>query len=399
MIEHQVEVNAELSQARLDTLVDQLVDFHQQAPPISVEGGIGDSDDLADIVADEFTLLEEHLVASAELADLKVLASEAYHRLIPLFEARHRDGYVRHRDVTALDDARYALLAGVVEPSAERRCHDVCSDLAALLVDLEAGDATALAHCALNRYLERSGDHGLVQVLSYYKLYRALVRARSVIVRQQGGDGVQPSAIPEEGHRYLALASEYACFTFPYLVIGVGVSGSGKSRFTGEMVKRLGGVRLSSHIERKRLFGIHPQADGRQQAVDIYTPAATQRTYQRLARLTGLMLESGMPVCIDATCLARWQRDMLCWEAEGRGLPVLIVGFEADEATLRRRIAKRARRSEESPAVSLAVLEQQQAKWEPFADDERRHLIHLDTTADNATETLVGLIQQHVKLI
>lgn len=402
MSERQTELNAELSQAQLDMLVEQLVTFHQQAQPVMMESGPDGGELLAANVADEFILLEKSLVALPELAELKTLASEAYRRLVPQFEARQRDGYLRYSDSKVLDDEHYSLLSGIIEGSgSEQYGKDVCSDLAALLVELKANDATAHSHAALNRYLELSGDYGLVRVLSYYKLYRALVCARRAVAyhEQEHADGGQSSPALQECYRYLALAKEYTRFSFPYLVIGVGVSGSGKSRFTGEMIKRLGGVRLRSDTERKRLFGFHPQADGRQQVVDIYTPAATQRTYQQLTKLSGLLLEAGIPVCIDATCLARWQRDILCWEAEGRGLPVLIIGFEADEATLRRRIAKRARRSGEETTVSLAVLEQQLAKREAFTDEERHHLIHLDTTADNATETLVGLIQQHVKLM
>ena len=51
-----------------------------------------------------------------------------------------------------------------------------------------------------------------------------------------------------------------------------------------------------------------------------------------------------------------------------------------------------------SSDLGLAVLEQQQARFEAFTDEERLHLIHLDTTAENANLALVGMIQEHLRL-
>ena len=400
-----LQASGELSQELIDDLIEQLLDFHEHAATVATDSPLGSSDSTAAIMAREFSLIRERLDDSddlARLAYIETLASEAHARLQEVFTARHRNGFVRetHGDIhlgNAVHHEGRALLFDGIEFNDELRWNDVACDLAFLLMDLEARGEQSLARHALNHYLELSGDYGLVRVLGYYKLYRALVRARVAAIRydQAVAEEEQRLALTE-CRRYLDLADDYACFSFPYLLIGVGVSGSGKSRFTAEVIRRLGGVRLRSDVERKRLYGFHPQANSRQQGVDIYTSSATLRTYQRLAQLTGLLLESGLPVCIDATCLARWQRDMLGWEAEGRGLPVMTVSFEADAATLRRRIEKRARRGGDPSEASLAVLERQLAGLEPFGDDECRHLVHLDTTADDATETLVSLIQAKV---
>ena len=49
--------------------------------------------------------------------------------------------------------------------------------------------------------------------------------------------------------------------------------------------------------------------------------------------------------------------------------------------------------------AGLAVLERQQRDFEAFEEDERLHLLHLDTTAENANLTLVGLIQERLRLL
>ncbi|MBZ9566896.1 AAA family ATPase [Modicisalibacter tunisiensis] len=403
-----LQASGELSQPLIDDLVDQLVRFHAEAERLPATDALGSRETIAAVVEREFRLIDARLTGEHDrrrLEHLETWANETLARLGEVFDRRHREGFVRetHGDVHLGNavrlDGRVVLFDGI-EFNETLRWNDVGSDLAFLLMDLEARNEEALARHALNRYLECSGDHELVRLLPFYKLYRALVRAKVAMLRYHQPD-LHPTdrqAIMADFRRYLALAEHYAEFHFPYLVIGVGVSGSGKSRFTGEMIRRLGGVRLRSDVERKRLHGFDPQARTEQAGVDIYTPEATERTYRHLAALTGMVLDGGLPVCIDATCLRQAQRDRLRHQAEARGLPVLLVSFEADDATLRARIEKRARRGGDPSEAGLAVLERQQRLFEPFTDEERLHLVHLDTTRDNANLTLVGLIQEHLRL-
>ncbi|MHC9037180.1 AAA family ATPase, partial [Cobetia marina] len=157
--------------------------------------------------------------------------------------------------------------------------------------------------------------------------------------------------------------------------------------------------RIRSDVERKRLYGFAADADtGSGLNGGIYTPQATHATYERLSNLSATLLESGIPVCIDATCLKKSQRDRLRHEAEARGLPVLMISFEADEETLRRRIVKRSQRSGEASEAGLEVLDKQLANREPFAPEEHGQLIHIDTTAPNANVTLARLIREQLRL-
>lgn len=403
-----LQASGELSLELLDDLIDQLVIFHEEANRAPADSDLGSREAMQRIVEREFLLIAPRLESDNDLRRLEQLQSwvtEAFERFGDEFARRLREGYVRetHGDVhlgNAVHHEGRALMFDGLEFNEELRWNDVGGDLAFLLMDLEARGEEAFAHHALNRYLELSGDHTLVRLLPFYKFYRALVRAKVAILRYHQAE-LHPAdrpAVMAEYRRHISLAERYVEFSFPYLMIGVGVSGSGKSRFTGEMVRRLGSVRLRSDVERKRLFGFEPKADTAMQEIDIYTAEATERTYARLAKLSGVLLEAGLPVCIDATCLKREQRDLLRLQAEGRGLPVIIVSFEADEETLRARIEKRARRGGDPSEAGLEVLERQLAAMQPFDDGERLHLVHLDTTAENANLTLVGLIQEHLRL-
>ncbi|MCL7941448.1 AAA family ATPase [Halomonas sp. ATCH28] len=398
---------------QLEELVERLVAFHRRSPeaPHPEDAGLVAFRERLD---GEVTAIEPLLAGEEDrqrLARLQQWLEQDIARLSPVFRARRErlltsSWAVAHPDSRLCDQGR-VLLANAIGldlhgPGAEDIV-DPGSDLASLLVGLESHGETGLARQALDGYLRRSGDYGLARLLSVFRVVEALAGARCALQRHQaaGEDGERPALLAEtmrECRGYLDLAEAYAEFRFPPLIIGIGVSGSGKSRFTRTLVGRLGAVRLCSDVERRRLHGIDPQAVSSRLPVDIFSREATERTYRRLAECAGTLLEAGFPTCVDGTFLRREQRDLLRQQAEARGLPVLLVSFEVDEATLRRRIDKRARRHGVPVEESLAILARQQADIEAFSDEERLHLLHLDTTADNAAETLAGLIQDHVRL-
>ncbi|MGO2504076.1 MAG: AAA family ATPase, partial [Cobetia marina] len=401
--------SGELSLELLDDLVDQLVAFHEQAERIQGDSDLGSPQMVSRTIDNEFTLIRPRLEEEAALKRLALLqewTEETFQRLQPEFERRWQEGFVRetHGDIHLGNAVRHegrALLFDGIEFNEELRWNDVGCDLAFLVMDLEARDEPAFAHHALNRYLELSGDYSLVRLLPYYKIYRALIRAKVAMIRyhQPELSDADRLDVMAEYERYIELAERYSEIRFPYMIIGVGVSGSGKSRFTEEMVRELGGVRIRSDVERKRLYGFAADADtGSGLNGGIYTPQATHATYERLSNLSATLLESGIPVCIDATCLKKSQRDRLRHEAEARGLPVLMISFEADEETLRRRIVKRSQRSGEASEAGLEVLDKQLANREPFAPEEHGQLIHIDTTAPNANVTLARLIREQLRL-
>lgn len=392
----------------LDELIDSLVASHRTI--VDDLPYVGSSCCLAatrSLVEDEVNVLDAGLAGEEDrrrLHGLREWLGQELVRLEPWFNERGepRPSWVMDRQVASLCDGQRLIMSNALDLEATdplaNRCLDSGFDLVSLLVGLYVRDETRLAHYALDRYLRLSGDYPLTRLISVFAVCRSLAGARRALQRWEAGRGTafHLAEVMAECRRYLDLAEQVSNFRFPPLIIGVGVSGSGKSRFMAGIVERLGAVRLCSDAERRRLFGLSPQAVETAPVVDIFSSKTTERTYHRLASLAGLLLDGGIPTCIDATCLTRAQRQLLQQQGEARGLPVLIVSFEADDETLRARIVKRARRQGGDPATSLDVLNRQLALFEGFSDEERQHLLHLDTTAANATDTLAMLIQQRV---
>ncbi|MBA2777854.1 AAA family ATPase [Billgrantia kenyensis] len=392
----------------LDELIDSLVASHRSfVDELPCSGSSGCLASTRGLVVDEIGELDSRLTGEEDRKRLSLLEDwleQEMVRLAPWFEERGEPcpSWVVGRPVVPLCDRQRLVMPSALDldpgdPLA-KRCLDPGFDVVSLLVGLYVRDETRLAHYAWDRYLRLSGDYSLSRLISVFAVCRCLAGARRALQRWESerGTSFRLAEVMTECRRYLDLAERVSNFRFPPLIIGVGVSGSGKSRFMAELVERLGAVRLCSDAERRRLFGIHTQAVEPEAPVDIFGAEATKQTYRCLANLAGVLLNAGIPTCIDATCLTREQRQLLRQQGEARGLPVLIVSFEADDRTLEARIVKRARRQGMEPAASLAVLNRQCSQFEDFSDEERRHLLRLDTTAENATDTLALLIQQRV---
>jgi aminoglycoside phosphotransferase family enzyme len=79
-------------------------------------------------------------------------------------------------------------------------------------MDLDYHGLPVLSEFFISRFIERSGDAGLPEVLDFYKCYRAYVRGKVSLlaaVDPTMGKGAAETALHTAG-RYFQLAEEYA---------------------------------------------------------------------------------------------------------------------------------------------------------------------------------------------
>ena len=252
---------------------------------------------------------------------------------------------------------------------------DVISEIAFLAMDLRAHDRVDLAYELLNRYFEVGGDYGGIDVLPFYLVYRALVRAKVAAIKQ-----AQSAADGHDAERYLDTAVDLAARKAPLLVITHGFSGSGKTTVTDELVSRLPAIRARSDLERKRLHGLAPSArSGSGVGTGLYGAAASQRTYSALAEIADRLLRNGQDALIDATFLRREERLDFRQIAAANAARFAILDCAAPADELRRRIRARAHKGRDASEADLDVLERQLLTAEPLDRAERRHVVAVDT--------------------
>jgi len=376
----------ELKPLHLDGFAHVIATFHKTAQRAETETAYGDLEHLSQPVYENFTQIRDNVSNKALLQTLVTLETRSHeeiHRLEPVFNQRKADGFIREchgdlhlRNMAWVNDK--PLVFDCIEFNSNLRWIDVISEIAFLVMDLEKRKQSELAYRFLNAYLERSGDyHGLL-LLTCYLTYRTLVRAKVEAIRS-GQSHVPPeeqATAYQSFQDYLQLAVKYNQGRPLHLIITHGLSGSGKTTLTQRLIEQLGAIRIRSDVERKRLFGLKAEDNGRAKVeTDIYSEDASQRTYSKLVELADHALEGGYPVIIDAACLKAEQRERFRSLASIKRIPYTILEFSFSESTLRHRIKNRTHGASDA---DLTVLEHQMVAVQKLGPDETPHAIRVD---------------------
>jgi hypothetical protein len=256
------------------------------------------------------------------------------------------------------------------------------SDVGFMAMDLQSHGLTRLANRFVNACIERSGDHAGLGVLRYYRVHRALVRAKVAALRgvQLHESHAAPGGSPplaESGkashdlRHYLAVALDCSRHAPPVLMLTHGFSGSGKTVLTQSLLELCGAIRIRADVERKRLFGLPPLAHSDAGLKErLYSRQANEATQARLREAAAHALAAGCSVILDATFLDFEDRRQARALADRWGVRCVVIDFLASAEVLRDRVAARAKHGDDASEADLAVLERQCAHAQPLRPEE-----------------------------
>lgn len=133
-----------------------------------------------------------------------------------VFSVRQAEGRVKechgdlHLQHVCVDGTRIFVF-DCIEFNERFRYGDVASDVAFLAMDLDYNGRPELARAFVEGYVMESGDTGLRDVLTFYKVYRAYVRAKvtSFMLDDEGLGTDSKKAAMETASRYYDLACRY----------------------------------------------------------------------------------------------------------------------------------------------------------------------------------------------
>ncbi|HFD87827.1 MAG TPA: hypothetical protein ENJ35_09155, partial [Gammaproteobacteria bacterium] len=364
--------------AIIDEIADDVAEFHAHAAVADASTTLGSAEAVYAPVAQNFEQIRPLLDDSAQLDQLDRLEawSEAqFIALKPLLEQRKANGFIRecHGDMhlgnITVVDGKVTIFDGI-EFNDEFRWIDVISELAFLTMDLTDRGAAPMAQRLMNRYLEKTGDYEGLKLLRFYKVYRAIVRAKIAGFRlgQPGLPASERDAVLQAYQSYTNLAESFTRKTAPAVLLMRGVSASGKSWLSQALLEKLGAFRIRSDQERKRLFD-SDTANTDNLNTGLYSPEITAKTYQRLLDLAQLITSAGYPAIVDATFLRQQQIQPFVDLAREEGLPVTVITTTADKAILEDRLAQRANEADNISDATEDVLTYQLANIEAVPDD------------------------------
>lgn len=343
--------------------------------------------------------------AGEQLAKLEQWTRKSFENLKPALRQRKTKGFIRecHGDVHLANMAwvdDQPLLFDCIEFTENLSWIDVINDIAFLVMDLDDREQAKLGWSFLNRYLQETGDYQGLALLNFYKVYRAMVRAKVICLRLAQGhlNETERSRAEKLFQSYLDLAGHYTLSQATPLIITHGFSGSGKTTFSAQLATAYGGIHIRSDVERKRLHGLAATAES-ESPIDggIYNAQAFADTYSRLREIADMVLRSGSPAIVDATFIRQQQRELFSRLAEELRVPLIILDFPLAEEGLRRRIEQRVQgATKDASEATVEVLDYQLEHEEPLTATEKQLAIrvHPDTTAEAVTELLRKRSQQ-----
>ena len=354
-------------------LASLVAKFHKQAITAEPESNFGLSEQVYAPMQQNFDQIRPMISMEEDIKNLKTLEAWTQKTLSsvdPLLQKRKQDGFIKecHGDMHLGNMTIYKdelQIFDGIEFNDDFKWIDTTSEIAFFCMDLEFQGADSFSNVFLNHYLENNGDYAMLALLNFYKVYRALVRAKIALFTAGSMDAGSDAfnAQWDNYHQYILLALSYTQTKNKQCFITFGVSGSGKSYVSEQMIQHTPLIRIRSDIERKRYFA---NADKN----TLYSEETTLKTYQLLIKISQMILTSGISVIVDATFIKQTQRQLFNDLCHKMNTPLTILAIETTKDVLEKRLTARATDSTNVSDADIKIMQQQLATLEPLNDNE-----------------------------
>ena len=382
----------ELSHIR--SLAESVADFHGNIATSDPEDRFGTPATIKDATDKCFDVINAFLTKADDarnLSDIQEWCDIEHARCCDIFRRRKQQGYIKecHGDMHLRNIAftnNKILIFDCIEFEEDFRWIDVMSEIAFVVMDLDSRNQPEMASEFLNYYLEQTGDYRGLEVLRYYLVYRALVRAKVDCIRAHQADisASEKQEAMTEFQRYIGIAKSYLQTPKSSLVIMHGLSGSGKTWVSSMLLRKERMIRIRSDIERKRLLSRNVMGTNTHTVppspANLYSANATDMTYNTLYNAAYSMLDNHWSVIVDATFLKRDRRGRFQTLAETLSVNYYILECIANRDALVDRINHRLATGSDASDATEQVLKQQIDVIDGLSENEKASTITVDTS-------------------
>jgi len=166
-------------------VAEKLVGFHQKAETNQEIAAFGKLDVIRQNTDENFAQTEKYIgisITAEKYQNIKNYTNRFIDRNTNLFDKRVREGKIRdcHGDLHAAHVCftDNICIYDCIEFNDRFRYSDVSSEIAFLAMDLDRYQQAGLSHYLINTYVKLSHDEELLELLNFYKCYRAYVRGK-----------------------------------------------------------------------------------------------------------------------------------------------------------------------------------------------------------------------------
>jgi aminoglycoside phosphotransferase family enzyme/predicted kinase len=384
----------ELTKAHMDALVDVLVPFYATAATGETIDDFGTVESVKFNTDENFSQTEAYvgkLISRDRFEHIRDWTNAFYEQRADLFERRIGEGRIResHGDLHLrnifFEDP--PVIFDCIEFNERFRCGDIAVDIAFLAMDLDFNGRHDLSKHFIDRYVEASGDTELVEILDFYKCYRAYVRGKIACFTSTDPalDNNAKRAQRNLARRYFGLAYEYAGGSRrPSLVVLYGLMGTGKTSVARFLRESLGWHVLSTDAVRKQISGVGentrvyvPYNEG------LYSPEMNARTYTEVCDRAENLLYGGFPVVVDGAFKRQSEREPVIEAARRTGARLVFLETTCDGDEQRERLEGRQQHDTRSDG-RVELMEQQRGDFEPANPGAECYFHAIDTSGPKA---------------
>jgi hypothetical protein len=305
---------------------------------------------------------------------IRFYTDEFYTRHPDLFASRIQDKWIRdcHGDLHLEHihlTPRALHIYDCIEFNDRLRYVDVANDVAFLAMDLDYEGRPDFARHFVARMAEALGDRRMLQLIDFYKCYRAYVRGKveSLHSVTHAAPEAERQVSAERAQRYFRLALQYPVAGSKPLVLAVmGRIASGKSTLAQALADELGWEIFSSDRVRKEMAGF-PLYERTSEAARsrLYSSAMTQKTYEKLLSAAIAQAQEGRSVILDATFAQRAHREQLKTTFEPQNVAFRFIEVQADDDLVKQRLTNREAKPDEISDARLEDCEMLTRLYEP----------------------------------
>jgi len=367
-------------------VAEKLATFHDKVKTSSEISAYGGLDTIMINTEENFAQTEKYVDVS--------IPSQKYHHIraytdnfiktnTSMFHKRVKDGRIKdcHGDLHA---AHICFSDGIhiydcIEFNDRFRYCDVASEVAFLAMDLDRYQRADLSQAFIDAYVHLSQDKELLQLLNFYKGYRAYVRGKVESFKLDDPYISEKEAALAAAQGYFNLAYRYTKEK-PLLLITTGLVGTGKTIVAQALSRSLGLTVVSSDVTRKRLAGILPTEHRFEQfGGGIYSEDFSRKTYDEMFAQASQLLSKGQSVVLDASFKKRQDRLRARSLAEEIKADFAVIECISDEETIKNRLVQRLKQGGSVSDGRWEIFESQKQDFDKVTEFPPQNHIILDT--------------------
>jgi aminoglycoside phosphotransferase family enzyme/predicted kinase len=376
-----------IDEEKIEKICDVLVNFYNSEEHSKEADRYGELEAVKRNICENFEQTESMIditLPKGTYEYIKNTSSKFFKKKQDIFKKRIKNKNIKncHGDlhsgnIVVTDEKIYIF--DCIEFNKRFRYCDTASDIGFLAMDLDYMNYPYLSSYLIRKYIEKSKDFDILEILNFYKSYRAYVRGKVIGFRLNALNisNDEKNDIINTTKKYFDLSEYYArLFSLdinnnkPLIFIVGGLTGVGKSTLSLKISVDYHAYLINTDVIRKELAGIniferhHDEVN-----TGLYTPERIDQTYDKVIQKTEYILKKGKNVVLDATFQKKKYRDMarrITKENNAILIPILCV---CPEEIVRKWLERRIKTKTVSDGRWEIYINQKKT-FQPFTSDE-----------------------------